>query len=122
MEEKNNINTVVENTFKGLGEMVDVNTVIGQPFDMDNGDKVFPICKVTVGTLCGGGEYGKIGFLDKQKNLPFSAGNGSIVSLKPCGFLIKSNDKYQILSVCEEPYERLFNKASEFLEKMQGDN
>ncbi len=121
MQKENKINTVVENAFKSLTELVDVNTVIGQPFVMEDGDQIFPISKVTLGVLCGGGEYGKISLFEKNKELPFSAGNGSIISLKPCGFLIKSNNQYKMISIGGEPYEKILEKASEIINSIKGE-
>ena len=116
MEEKNRINKVVETTLKNLAEMIDLNTVIGNEITYEDGDKVIPISKLTLGYLSGGGEYGKTTFFKKSEDLPFSAGNGAVVSVKPCGFLIKkSNGEYNILSVSAEPYERIVDKAADFI-------
>lgn len=122
MEKENKINTVVQTAIKNLNDIIDVNTVIGKPFVTEDGDYVFPISKVTLGVLCGGGEYGKLGIFKKNDDLPFSAGNGSIISVKPCGFLIKNKEQYKLLSVSGEPYEKLIDKATEIIEKIQGDS
>ena len=113
------INKTIETALQNLSAMVDVNTVVGKPIKSDNGEYIVPISKVTVGVLAGGGEYGKINIFNKGSDLPYSAGNGAIVSMKPCGFLIKEGDKYKILSVADNPYEKLLEKATDFISEIQ---
>ena len=120
------INRVVETTLKNLSSIVDVNTVIGAPVTDSQGNTIIPIAKVTMGILTGGGEYGKLNFFKKGEDLPFSAGNGSVISLKPSGFLIKNvNDyDYKLISVGNSSYDSILEKVSEFLSNLtnSGDN
>ena len=119
----NRINQVIDTALKNVNELIDVNTVIGKPYEMGAGELIFPISKVTVGLISGGGEYGKVGLFKTEKDLPYSVGNGSIISLKPCGFLIKSiTNNYSFISVGNSKYDVLIEKASEFLDKIQGNN
>ena len=119
----NRINQVIDTALKNVNELIDVNTVIGKPYEMGAGELIFPISKVTVGLISGGGEYGKVGLFKTEKDLPYSVGNGSIISLKPCGFLIKSiTNDYSFISVGNSKYDVLIEKASEFLDKIQGNN
>ena len=120
--EHNKINKVIETTLKNLNGLIDVNTVVGKPLKTDDGKYVVPISKVTVGILMGGGEYGKVSIFKKESDLPYSAGNGAIISVKPCGFLIKDDSKYKIVSVSDNPYEKLIEKATNFMSELNKDN
>ena len=115
----NRISSVIENSLKNLGSIIDVDTVIGKPINGKNGECIIPFSKVTFGVLTGGGEYGKVTFFKGAKDLPYSAGNSSIINIKPCGFLIKNNheDSYKIVSVNETGYEKFLEKATDFLSK-----
>lgn len=117
--ENNKINKAIETAIKSLGTIIDVNTVVGKPIKTENGDYVVPISKVTVGVLAGGGEYGKVNIFKKGSDLPYSAGNGAIVSVKPCGFLLKEGQNYKLLSIAENPYEKLIEKASDFISELK---
>lgn len=117
--ENNRINKAIETAIKNLNSMIDVNTVVGKPIKTESGEYVIPVSKVTVGVLAGGGEYGKVGIFKKGSDLPYSAGNGAIVSVKPCGFLIKDDDKFRIISVADNPYEKLIEKASDLISDLQ---
>ena len=114
------INRVVETTFKNLSSIVDVNTVVGTPFNDNDGNCIIPIARVTMGLPTGGGEYGKLNWFKKGEDLPFSAGNGSIISLKPCGFLIKTRDSedYKILTMGNSTYDSILEKVTEFLSNL----
>lgn len=123
MDEKNRVNQVVKTALENLSEMIDVNTVIGKEIVYSDGDRVIPVSKVTLGYILGGGEYGKVSIFKKSEDLPFSAGNGAIVSVKPCGFLIKkANGDYKLLSVSAEPYERIVDKATDFIINLKENN
>ena len=120
--EGDRINRSIETALKNLSSLVDVNTVVCKPIKTDSGEYVVPVSKVTVGILAGGGEYGKINIFKKSSDLPYSAGNGALISVKPCAFLIKEDDKFKILSVADNPYEKLLEKATDFMTELQKDN
>ncbi|MBO7345140.1 MAG: sporulation protein YtfJ [Clostridia bacterium] len=113
--ENNKINKAIETALKNVSALVDANTVIGKPLKTNEGDYIIPVSKITVGVLSGGGEYGKVNIFKKGSDLPYSAGNGAIVSVKPCGFLVKDNGSYRLISVADGAYEKLLDKASDFI-------
>ncbi len=119
--ENNRINKAIETALKNVGSLVDANTVIGKPLKTNEGDYIIPVSKITVGILSGGGEYGKVNLFKKGSDLPYSAGNGAIVSVKPCGFLVKDNGNYKIISVADSAYEKLLDKASDFIVGLKED-
>ncbi len=115
---KNRIGEVVSNSIEKLSNIIDVNTVIGTPVDVEGG-LVIPIAKVTFCVIAGGGEYGKVSIFKGSEEMPFSAGNGSVVSIKPCGFLIKNRDEdYKVLSVSNNNLDGLFDKTTDFIKDM----
>ena len=119
--ENNRINKAIETSLKSVNSLVDVNMVVGKPIKGDDGAILIPFSKVTVGVLAGGGEYGKINIFKKGSDLPYSAGNGTIVSVKPCGFLYKDKKDYKILTISDNAYEKLLDKASDFISDLKDD-
>lgn len=111
----NRISETMQTVLKNLNDIIDVNTVVGTPIKDSNGEYIIPLSKVTVGVITGGGEYGKLGIFKKGEDLPFTAGNGAVVSIKPCAFLVKENEKYKLLSVSSNSYEKLIDKATDFI-------
>ena len=116
MESQNSrIESVVENALKNMQNLVDASTVVGHPVKTDTGDCIIPVSKVSFGVLSGGGEYGKLTLFKHSSDLPFSAGNGTIVSVKPCGFLIKSDGEYKVLSIGTSSMDSMIDKVADFL-------
>lgn len=121
-KERAKINGAIDTALKNLGAMVDVNTAIGKPIKDDEGNLIIPVSKVTFGVLSGGGEYGKINIFKKGSDLPYSAGNGAIVSMKPCGFLVKSNNDYKLISFTEKGYDALLDKFADIISDIKTEN
>ena len=106
--ENNRLNDIIETAMKNLNALIDVDTIVGKPIHTDSNDYIIPVSSVTFGILNGGGEYGKLNIFQKGHDLPYSAGNGAIVSIKPCAFLIKNNEgTFSILSVSSNSYEKI---------------
>ena len=122
LEKENKINSVIDTALKNLNTLIDVNTVVGKPVKTNDDEFIIPITKVTLGVLCGGGEYGKVSIFKSSSDLPYSAGNGAIISLKPCAFLLKRKDgDYKIINVSESTYEKILDKAIDVAETFKGD-
>lgn len=83
------MNTVMSN----LRDMVDVNTVIGETIELDNGNVIVPVSKVSFGFAAGGSEF-NMGTLEQTKkqgldeeskySLPFGGGSGAGVTIIYC--------------------------------------
>lgn len=119
-QEMEKINKTIETSLKNLNEIIDINTVIGSPIKSDDGTVILPFMKTTFAFICGGGEYGKVNIFKDSENLPYSAGNGAIVSVKPYGFLIKDKDGYKKLGLDDTNIESLIDKATDLISKISG--
>lgn len=91
-----------------IEDMIDVNTIIGEPIETSNGIVIIPISKVSFGFATGGSEF-KGETVDEYKKkdkdesiqyrLPFGGGSGAGVSINPISFLIVQQDKVKLLPV-----------------------
>ena len=112
--EKHAIESIMTTTMESIRDMVDVNTVIGEPVTAGDGTTIIPISRVSFGFVAGGGEYelngkkpgprrraetgtaradrrGQSGQgAQQQECLPFAGGAGAGVSVSPVGFLVVS--------------------------------
>ena len=61
MENKKNTNLsgLMQSTMEKVHEMVDTNTIVGQPITTPDGVTLIPVSKVSFGFGSGGGDYGK---------------------------------------------------------------
>ena len=76
---------MIEAALSKIREVVDVNTVIGEPIILPNDVSIIPYSKVSVGFASGGTEFsGKTPREDGKNN--FAGGNGAGVSMTPLGF------------------------------------
>lgn len=110
---------VIESSIKKLKELIDIEIIVGNQIVFSDGSIVIPISKVSFFSLSGGGEYGKVNIFKKNEDLPYSAGNGAIVSVKPYGFLIKNKSgRINYVSAEQTSYEKIINRASDFIKEI----
>ena len=117
MDKKNKIDGLIDGAIKNLSELIDVNTVIGDPITTAEGC-IIPVSRVTVGYITGGGEYGEVKYFKKDENYPFSGGSGAVVSLKPTGFLIDNGRGFKFVNVNNDCFERIMSICEEAVEKL----
>ena len=82
--DKHPIENIMTTTMENIRDMVDVNTVIGDPVTAAEGATIIPISRVSFGFVSGGGEYGAKPELTAT---PFAGGTGAGVTVQPMGFL-----------------------------------
>lgn len=118
MDEKKKIDSIMEKTAEKLTGLVDVNTVIGKPVVTASGAQVIPFTKVTMGYLSGGGEYGDVKKIEDNECLPFAGGAGTVINVKPAGFLIDDGKECRLVRVTDDPLDGIVEKAGELLGRL----
>ena len=93
----NKINDFMTTAMNGIRDMIDVNTIVGDPVTTPNGTTIIPISKVCFGFASGGSDFGKQP--EKQK---FGGGSGAGVSIVPIAFLSINDDGVKVLPVNSE--------------------
>src|SRR5699024_2716147 len=94
----------MKTTMDSLKEMVDVNTIVGDPVQSPDGLIIIPVSKVSFGFASGGTEFNfktnnnNEGETDKH---PFGGGSGAGVSLQPIGFIVVGNEQIKLMPVDE---------------------
>lgn len=90
------IENMLQTTMTELRQMVDVNTIVGDPVHSPSGATIIPISKVSFGFVTGGGEYGKGRY--ENGSTPFAAGTASGISISPVSFLVVDENHIKLLS------------------------
>ena len=85
-EKKNAISAMMEASMGKIREMVDVNTIIGDPISAPNGTTIIPVSKVSFGFASGGSD------LPTQAAEKFAGGAGAGVTVKPQAFIVIKTD------------------------------
>ena len=112
------IGDLMQTTLENIKDMVDVNTVIGEPIPTVNGPTIIPVSRVSFGFLAGGGEYD----LNKlpETDTPFAGGGGAGVSVQPVGFLVVGPDGVKVRPAQHlTAWERAVNCAPQLLEDIK---
>ena len=77
-----------------IREMVDVNTIIGDPITTPDGTVIIPVSKVTFGFGSGGSD-----FPNKSQQELFGGGAGGGVTIVPLAFLVVSGGEVKLLQL-----------------------
>lgn len=121
-------------TLESLKDMIDVNTVVGDPVETPDGQVIIPVSRVSVGFAAGGSEFGGRGggqrmqaddFGDEQDGghqgggLPFGGGSGAGISVQPLGFLVVGKENIRMLPVDQrQGWEKLVDLAPQLVERI----
>lgn len=114
------IEGLMKTAMESIKEMVDVNTVVGDAVETNDGTVIIPISQVACGFAAGGGEY-EFDTSCKSSQLPFGGGSGAGVSVKPIGFLVVRMNDVRLLAVNGNGLaERVVDLAPQFIDKIEG--
>jgi sporulation protein YtfJ len=99
-----------------IKDMVDCQTIIGDPIDAGDGIKVIPISKVTYGFASGGSD-----FPSKSNKDLFGGGGGAGVTISPVAFLVISNGDVSVKYIsegAENSAERIIGMVPDVVNKV----
>ena len=114
------IESLMSTSMESIREMVDVNTVVGDPVKTQDGSTIIPISRVSFGFVAGGGEYAGGLAQPQADSLPFAGGAGAGVTVHPMGFLVCSSGGVRLLSAsCASPMERIVEMIPQALEEIR---
>jgi sporulation protein YtfJ len=108
---------------ENLKEMVDVNTIIGDPVETPDGSVILTVSKVGFGFAAGGSEFtlesNQPG--GSQAKQPFGGGSGGGVSITPIAFLIVGTHGVKMLHLDQGTHllEKILDTAPALVDKIQ---
>ncbi|MBB5172750.1 GerW family sporulation protein [Texcoconibacillus texcoconensis] len=122
------IQGLMKTAMENLKEMVDVNTIVGDPVETPDGSVILPISKVGFGFAAGGSEFvveqksssAGTGSGQEKKN-PFGGGSGGGVSITPIAFLVVGTQGVNMVHLDQQThiYEKLMDFAPQVVDKIQ---
>jgi sporulation protein YtfJ len=127
------IQGLMTTAMESLKEMIDVNTIIGDPVETPDGSVILTVSKVGFGFAAGGSEFkmdsqskdqgqgGQGGQGQNHSNHPFGGGSGGGVSITPIAFLIVNSQGVKMLHLDESThlYEKILELAPQAVDKIQ---
>ena len=123
MSDKHEVENLMRSTMENLRDMIDVNTVIGEPVETKDGNCIIPISKVSFGFASGGSEFGdsRITEVDEKERYPFGGGAGAGVSVKPVAFLVVKDDSVRLLPVdYDTTVDRIVDSVPQIFDFIKG--
>lgn len=124
------IEGLMETAMNSIKDMIDVNTIIGDPIETANGIVIIPISKVSFGFASGGSEF-KGETVDEYKKkdkeeevqyrLPFGGGSGAGISINPVAFVVVTKENIKILPIeHNSAIEKLMDYVPDLMDKANG--
>lgn len=125
MNENNHpINDLMQTTMAKIREMVDANTVVGQPIATQDGVTLIPVSRLSFGFASGGSDFGGKA---QQADKNFGGGAGAGVSVVPVAFLVVKEGQVKLIpmgppaadtaSRVVELVPEMFDKVTDYLDK-----
>jgi len=121
--EKRPISDLLETTMQKVREMIDANTIVGEPITTVDGVTLIPVSKLSFGFVGGGSDLVK----KQEPQSGFGGGIGAGVNVVPVAFIVVKSDSIRLLHVAppaESTLDRLietvpvvFDKVSDFIDK-----
>ena len=126
-EQQHPIEGLMVTAMNSIQDMIDVNTIIGEPLETSNNIIIIPISKVSFGFAAGGSEF-KGETVDEytkkdkeeaiQYRLPFGGGSGAGVSINPIAFLVIQPNNVKLMPVNHSSsLDKLLDYMPDFMEK-----
>lgn len=112
------IGSLMDTTMEKIKEMIDVNTIIGEPITSPDGTLIIPVSKVSYGFAAGGSDLPT----KKETKDCFGGGSGAGVTIQPVAFLTVYQGDVRLVSVDREEgtADKLVNMIPDVLKKVKG--
>lgn len=121
------IEGLMTTAMNSIQDMIDVNTIIGEPIETTNNIVIIPISKVSFGFAAGGSEFkgetiDEYKKMDKdeeiQYRLPFGGGSGAGVTINPVAFLVIQSNNVKLMPVNHSSsVDKLLDYVPDLIEK-----
>jgi sporulation protein YtfJ len=119
--EKHPITDLMETTMNKLRDMVDVNTIIGNPVSTVDGITLIPVSKVSFGFASGGTDFQPKNQKETSSN-SFGGGAGAGVKIDPVAFLVIKDGSVRMISANPAPngpVEKVIDLVPEVIDKIK---
>lgn len=123
----------MKTTMSSIKEMVDVNTILGDPVETPDGTVIVPVSRVTFGFAAGGSEFDSSNRAQRERDrdrerenadsnqLPFGGGSGAGITLNPVGFLTVGQGDTRFVPVGGNAvFDRVLDTMPDLIDKIDG--
>ena len=109
------INGLMGVTMDKIRELVNSDTIIGEPASLPDGTTILPVSRVTFGVATGGSD-----FAAKQSKELFGGGSGAGVTVAPVAFLVVKDGNVRTIQLADpnNSLERAITILPELVDKL----
>jgi sporulation protein YtfJ len=121
--DKRPISDLMETTMQKVREMIDANTIVGEPIKTVDGVMLIPVSKLSFGFAGGGSDFAK----KQDPPNAFGGGIGAGVKIEPVAFIVAKGGDVRLLHVAPpavttldrliETVPEVFDKVTDFISK-----
>ncbi|HIT09464.1 MAG TPA: GerW family sporulation protein [Candidatus Merdivicinus faecavium] len=115
MADQHPIEGVMSTTMQKIKEMVDVNTIIGNPITTPDGTTIIPVSKVSFGFASGGSDLPT-----SNPKQTFGGGGGAGITLQPIAFLVVHEGNVRLLQIAtsSNTADKVVNAVPDIIDKV----
>ncbi len=109
------LSELMQTSMSKVREMVDSNTIIGQPITTPDGVTLIPVSRLSFGFGCGGGDYGK-------QAPKFGGASTAGVRVEPVAFLVIKDGVTRVLPVAMPAvgtFDRVIDMVPEVMDRVE---
>lgn len=121
------IQGLMKTAMENIKDMVDVNTIVGEPVETPDGSVILPISRVGFGFAAGGSDFN---IDDKERSSasseggkarPFGGGSGGGVSINPIAFLVVGKQGVHIVPLDNQTHlmEKIIDAVPVVIDRIQ---
>ncbi len=114
-----NLPNMLDNTIAKIREMVQANSVVGEPIVTADGVTIIPVSKISVGLGGGGSDF--VSKHPNQQENPFGGGVGAGIKVTPVAFLVIKEGSVRMIPVAapaNTTVDRLVEMVPDTLDKI----
>ena len=115
------LNEMMTSSMAKIKDMIDVNTVIGDPIPTPDGVTLIPITKVSVGYGGGGSDFVTKNYPANRDNA-FGGGAGAGVTITPMAFVVIRGESVRMIPIAEPAstsVDRIVEMVPDILDRVE---
>lgn len=115
-----NVSEVLGASMSKIREMIDANTVVGNPIETVAGVTLIPISKITFGMASGGAD---LAAKSEAPSGTFGGGAGCGVKISPVAFIVIQGERVRVLPITEPATtssERIIEQLPDLVDRISG--
>ncbi|MDR0489891.1 MAG: GerW family sporulation protein [Oscillospiraceae bacterium] len=116
--DKRPISDLMDTTMQKVREMIDANTIVGEPVTTADGITLIPVSKLSFGFVGGGSDFAK----KQETPNGFGGGIGAGVKIEPVAFIVATGENVRLLHVsppAATTLDRVIETVPEIIDKIK---